>query len=71
MRQPTLVAIADTFRFRRPRPWVMIAIALLLTCGIMRTGNGSQGAADKDKAIAALQKRGPSSSRTKPSPTNL
>ena len=35
MRRTTLVAIADPMRFRRPLPWIMMAIALLLVCGII------------------------------------
>ncbi len=60
MRRSRLVAIADPMRFRRPLPWIMMAIALLLVCGIMRTGNGSQGATAelREKAVAALKKLG-------------
>ena len=59
MRRPTVVAATDKIRFRRPRKWTMLAFALLLTCGTISPGNGSPGGdAAKEKAIAALKKRG-------------
>ncbi len=59
MRRPTGVAAWDEMRFRRPRPWTVLAFALLLTCGTVSLGSGSQaGDAAKEKAIAALEKLG-------------
>jgi Leucine-rich repeat (LRR) protein len=59
MQRPTVVTATDEIRFRRPRQWTMLAFALLLTCGIVSPGAGSQGGdTAKQKAIAALEKLG-------------
>ncbi len=59
MQRPTVVAATHEIRFPRPRMWTMLACALLLTCGIIRSGKGSQTVDDAtEKAIAAIEKLG-------------